>query len=86
MGVLSTAIAGKYSDVHHTDPRLPAVLVVRSDSGVRTVDTEITASAYVASMSTGMPMWPALLLAEEGSLRFAATGLAPATLRVSPEH
>ena len=27
--------------------------------------------AYVASMSTGIPMWPALMLAEEGPLRFA---------------
>jgi hypothetical protein len=26
-------------------------------------------------MSTGIPMWPALMLAEEGPLRFAATEL-----------
>lgn len=30
-----------------------------------------SAPAYVASMSTGIPMWPALMLAEEGPLRFA---------------
>jgi len=29
------------------------------------------APAYVASMSTGIPMWPALMLAEEGPLLFA---------------
>ncbi len=34
-----------------------------------------SAQAYVASMSTGIPMWPALMLAEEGPLRFAAAGL-----------
>jgi hypothetical protein len=34
---------------------------------------EASAPAYVASMSTGIPMWPALMLAEEGPLRFADT-------------
>jgi hypothetical protein len=32
-----------------------------------------SAPAFMASMSTGMPMWPALMLAEEGPLRFAAS-------------
>jgi anti-sigma factor RsiW len=50
-------------------PRLPAV--VASVPGVTTGDE----SAYMASMSTGIPMWPALMLAEEGPLRFAAGGL-----------
>jgi anti-sigma factor RsiW len=31
--------------------------------------------AFVASMSTGIPMWPALMLAEEGPLLFAASEL-----------
>ena len=32
--------------------------------------------AYMASMSTGIPMWPALMLAEEGPLRFAGLQIA----------
>ena len=40
-----------------------------------TVDgsAEESMPAYMASMSTGIPMWPALMLAEEGPLRFAAS-------------
>jgi hypothetical protein len=48
--------------------RLPAVVAsapAMSESG------DESAPAYVASMSTGIPMWPALMLAEEGPLRFA---------------
>ena len=48
--------------------RLPAVIAsapVTYDNG------DESAPAYVASMSTGIPMWPALMLAEEGPLRFA---------------
>jgi len=48
--------------------RLPAVIAstpVMYESG------DESAPAYVASMSTGIPMWPALMLAEEGPLRFA---------------
>ena len=50
--------------------RLPAVFA----SAPVAVDgnAEESMSAYVASMSTGIPMWPALMLAEEGPLRFAA--------------
>ena len=33
--------------------------------------SDASAPEYVASMSTGIPMWPALMLAEEGPLRFA---------------
>lgn len=49
--------------------RLPAVIA--SVPG----ETSGDESAYVASMSTGIPMWPALMLAEEGPLRFAAGGV-----------
>jgi hypothetical protein len=50
--------------------RLPAVV-----ASVPAVDGAIgeSAPAYMASMSTGIPMWPALMLAEEGPLRFAAS-------------
>jgi hypothetical protein len=52
----------------NTPVRLPAVIAstpVMYESG------DESAPAYVASMSTGIPMWPALMLAEEGPLRFA---------------
>jgi hypothetical protein len=51
--------------------RLPAVVA----SLPATVDgaAEESMPAYMASMSTGIPMWPALMLAEEGPLRFAAS-------------
>ena len=51
--------------------RLPAVFASKPlDAFGYGVDDE-SAPAYVASMSTGIPMWPALMLAEEGPLRFA---------------
>jgi hypothetical protein len=37
-------------------------------------------------MSMGMPVWPALLLAEEGSLRFAAAELQPASYTQVPQR
>ena len=49
------------------------------------VDTNVSAPAYVASMSTGMPVWPALLLAEEGSLRFATAEIRPVSNKATPE-
>jgi len=45
-----------------------------------------SAPAYVASMSTGIPMWPALMLAEEGPLRFAAAGMQNASRDASRHH
>ena len=48
--------------------RLPAVTAtvpVAYENG------DESAPEYVASMSTGIPMWPALMMAEEGPLRFA---------------
>lgn len=51
--------------------RLPAVYASQPlDTFGFGADDE-SAPAYVASMSTGIPMWPALMLAEEGPLRFA---------------
>ena len=51
--------------------RLPAV--VASVPAMVEGSIDESAPAYMASMSTGIPMWPALMLAEEGPLRFAAT-------------
>ena len=52
--------------------RLPAVVAsVPADAPV----AGDASPAYVASMSTGIPMWPALMLAEEGPLRFASSGV-----------
>ena len=48
---------------------------------------EDPAPADLASMSTGVSMWPALMLAEEGPLRFAATELQNASWDASkPNH
>ena len=57
-----------YAQLAGAPVRLPAVFAsapVTYEGGVESVP------AYVASMSTGIPMWPALMLAEEGPLRFA---------------
>jgi len=51
--------------------RLPAV--VASVPSITNGALDESAPAYMASLSTGIPMWPALMLAEEGPLRFAAT-------------
>ena len=51
--------------------RLPAVFAMPLSISVT---DDVTAPEYVASMSTGIPMWPALMLAEEGPLRFASAG------------
>lgn len=48
--------------------RLPAVY---ASAPVVYAGHDESAPAFVASMSTGIPMWPALMLAEEGPLRFA---------------
>lgn len=61
--------------------RLPAVIASVPPEPSEADDE--SAPAYVASMSTGIPMWPALMLAEEGPLRFAATGLQNAALDAS---
>jgi anti-sigma factor RsiW len=60
--------------------RLPAVFAAAPEAP----STDDSAPAYMASMSTGIPMWPALMLAEEGPLRFAAAGVQHATLDARP--
>jgi anti-sigma factor RsiW len=61
--------------------RLPAVFA--STPPVAQIEHE-SAPEYVASMSTGIPMWPALMLAEEGPLRFA--GMQNASWDASRQH
>lgn len=51
--------------------RLPPV--VASVPALTDGTMDESAPAYMASMSTGIPMWPTLMLAEEGPLRFAVT-------------
>lgn len=51
--------------------RLPAVYAETPIDAFGYGVGDESAPAYVASMSTGIPMWPALMLAEEGPLRFA---------------
>lgn len=70
-GVASwTGASGSSENAPH---RLPAVIA--SVPPVSMDASDDSAPAYLASMSTGVPMWPALMLAEEGPLRFAATEL-----------
>jgi hypothetical protein len=54
-----------------TITRLPAVYAETPVDAFGYGVGDESAPAYVASMSTGIPMWPALMLAEEGPLRFA---------------
>ncbi len=63
--------------------RLQAVVAYPVNSRGATVEQE---PAYLASMSTGVPMWPALATAEEGTLRFAAIELRNAALEPSRPH
>ena len=51
--------------------RLPAVYASQPMNAFGYGVDDESAPAYVASMSTGIPMWPALMMAEEGPLRFA---------------
>jgi hypothetical protein len=84
VGALSVAVS-ETSRPHDAYPRLPAVVVVTGLPAARLVDSELAAPAFVASMSMGMPMWPALLLAEEGSLRFASAELKPVSYQAPQE-
>lgn len=53
--------------------RLPTVVASTADQpGADQPDDQ---APFMASMSTALPMWPALMRAEEGSLRFAAIEL-----------
>ena len=89
VGILSLSVANR-SDSSST----PSVYSVTStqpqemsftDDPVRAVEGNVAAPAYAASMSTGMPVWPALLLAEEGSLRFATSEVRAVDLHAAPE-
>jgi hypothetical protein len=84
-GILSVFFIDTKSPGHEY-PRLPSVVVAQYESAPQLVDSEMAAPAFVASMSTGMPVWPTLLLAEEGSLRFARTELRPASFHPAPQH
>lgn len=64
--------------------RLPAVYASQPLNAVEYGTDDEAAPAYVASMSTGIPMWPALMLAEEGPLRFA--GMQAASWDASRPH
>ena len=64
--------------------RLPAVLATLPLNAFGNGVDDESAPAYVASMSTGIPMWPALMLAEEGPLRFA--GMQTASWDASRPH
>lgn len=60
-------------------PTLPAVVAETPAPSALSAQEE-AAPAIVASMSTGMPMWSALLLAEESSVRLARTAFEPVSL------
>ena len=64
--------------------RLPAVFASAPLDAFGYGVYDESAPAYVASMSTGIPMWPALMLAEEGPLRFA--GMQAASWDASRPH
>jgi len=86
VGILSVALVGSSEAVRETYPRLPSVVVAGGERAPELVDSEVAAPAFVASMSTGMPVWPTLLLAEEGSLRFARAELRPASYHTAPQY
>lgn len=74
LGALFALILSAEASEHAPYPVLPAVVA----SPTMTIDIpgeSIATPAFVTSVSTGMPVWPALLLADEGSLRFATAEL-----------
>lgn len=77
LGVLFALIMSAEASEGTAYPRLPAVVAYPTTT-VAVPSESVSTPAFVASMSTGMPMWPALLLADEGSLRFATAELEPA--------
>lgn len=85
LGLVGAVLFGSFGDGVATIPRLPAVVTAPARVDATPID-QIAAPAFAASMSSGMPMWPALLLAEEGSVRFAtaeleASGFTPGSNR-----
>jgi putative zinc finger protein len=85
-GLLSFAAVSDSTQIAISHPRLPSVVVQEVPTSTTLDDTGYAAPAFVASMSMGMPVWPTLLLAEQGSLRFATAELKPASLSLSPQH
>ena len=69
---------------HDEVTRLPAVFASSPLNAFGAGVDDESAPAYVASMSTGIPMWPALMMAEEGPLRFA--GMQTASWDASRPH
>jgi hypothetical protein len=74
IGVMSVAVLDTNFTGAET-PRLPAVVTSAPTVAIDVADPGSVAPSRAAPMRTGMPVWPALLLAEEGTLRFAATEL-----------
>lgn len=74
LGSLGVMLLGSPSSAQADYPRLPAV-VAYPTVVVDGPSESVSMPAFVASMSTGMPVWPALLLADEGSVRFATAEL-----------
>ena len=66
IGVVSINLLERATETSRV-PTLPAVVALPT-----TQLDSTTAPALVASMSTGMPVWPALWIAEQAPLRFAA--------------
>jgi anti-sigma factor RsiW len=84
LGMITVVMLGRESS-SQTPPSLPAV-VAYAPALADVPNEQVATPAFVASMSMGMPVWPALLLAEEGSLRFAATELQPASYTPVPQR
>ena len=85
-GLLSVAALGNPQHPVNEVPRLPTVVVQDQPEAPVLDDSGLAAPAFVASLSTGMPVWPTLLLAEQGSLRFATAEVKPASLQLTPQH
>jgi len=88
VGVLTLAVASRNAPstpAYSVKVAPPAVVASAVEDPAMLVDSNVAAPAYVASMSTGMPVWPALLLAEEGSRRFATAEIQTASYRTARE-
>jgi hypothetical protein len=86
VGLLSVMAVDRSGAASEPFPRLPTVVVEEVPETPMIDDSGLAAPAFVASLSMGMPVWPTLLLAEQGSLRFATAELKPVTLQIAPQH
>jgi anti-sigma factor RsiW len=84
IGTISISLA-TIRGVPDAPPRLSAVVVAPATTPDKELDGDLVAPAFIASMSTGIPVWPALLLAEEGSVRFATAGLNTVSYQPTPQ-